>query len=96
MGEPKRRKFLYCMHPNAYEIAGCKRCNGHNVTYSEFVGLMYCYDCKKEYRPDHWGIFDGPIPIGLSALLGISFDRIEIATGRRIKADTDEWENAWP
>jgi len=93
----QKREFVYCQHPReTYEVAGCRHCGGDNVTYSEWAHLMWCYDCKKEYRPEHWGIFDGPMPMYLSHMLGVTFDRIEIATGRLIKEDDPEWKNTWP
>lgn len=92
-----RRRFAYCQHPRqAYEIAGCRYCGGDNVTYSEFADKMYCYDCVQDYIPEHWGIFDGPIPIDLNHMLGIRFDRVELLTGRIIKEGDTEWSKTWP
>ncbi len=97
MHELVKRKFVYWQHPRkVYEISGCSICGGDNVTYSEYVDLMWCYDCKKEYTPEHWGIFDGPIPIGLTHMLGVYFHRIEIEIGIITKEDDPNWKNCWP
>ena len=93
----QKRKFVYWQHPRkVYEIAGCAWCGGDNATYSEYVDWMWCYDCKKEYRPAHWGIFDGPIPINLTHEFGIWFHRKNIKTGELIKEDDPRWKDAWP
>jgi len=93
----RKRKFVYWQKPReVYEIAGCSRCGGNNVTYSEYVDLMWCYDCKKEYKPEHWGIFDGPILLELTHMMGIWFHRRNIKTGELIKEDDPRWKDTWP
>ena len=99
--EPEKRKFIYVMSPVAYEIAGCPKCGKNNITWSEYVKHCWCYDCKIDYVPEHGGIFDGPIPIGLSGIFGISFDRVEIGTDKVTVAFIDnkpnpEWDKCWP
>jgi hypothetical protein len=89
----EKRKFVYWQKPReVYGVAGCRHCGSDNVTYSEYVDLMWCYDCKREYYPEHWGIFDGPIPINLSHMMGIYFHRKEIATGKLIEESKDSLE----
>jgi hypothetical protein len=46
--------------------------------------MIWCYDCKVDTQGDG-GIFDGPIPMGIAGLFGISFDRIHIRTGKILK-----------
>jgi len=87
---PVLRKFVYCQSPNVYEIDGCPRCKGHNITWSEYVDHIWCFDCSIDYVPVYHGIFDGPIPINLTQMLGISLDRVEIATGRVVPWDSEE------
>ena len=70
------------MQPQAYEIS-CDICGGNNIVWSEFEGHIYCYDCKKD-TPGNGGIFDGPIPLEVSKILGISFDRINLKTKKRL------------
>ena len=93
----KKRKFCYVGHPvKMYDIPGCNWCGGINVAYSEFVDFLWCLDCKKEYRPDYWGIFDGPIPMGLVKMMGVSFDRVNLKTGERVSEDDPRWKSTWP
>jgi hypothetical protein len=62
------------MKPANYEIS-CDKCGGTNITWSEFEKLIWCYNCKIDTRGTG-GIFDGPIPVELCKMFGISFDRI--------------------
>ena len=81
----EKRTWCYCMKPTAYEIS-CDLCGGTNIHWSEFEHMIWCYDCEKD-TPGNPGIFDGPIPIKLCEMLGMSFDRIDLTTGERIKFD---------
>lgn len=112
-----KRTHVYIQHPLVYEIAGCPndptldrdglpRLNdyfaSHKVEHSEWEHYLWCYDCEIDFIPDHYGIFDGPIGLGAAKIMGICFDRIEIATGKRvIKPDFDdkeklkEWNETW-
>ncbi len=76
----KKRKWCYIQNPTVYEMS-CDICGGRNVTWSEFEHLIWCFDCKKD-TPGNKGIFDGPIALGLCAIMGIYFDRISIRTGK--------------
>jgi hypothetical protein len=69
----RKRKWIYVMGPTSYEIY-CNKCGGSNITWSEFEKCIWCYDCKVD-TPGTGGIFDGPIPLQVSKMLGISFDR---------------------
>ena len=77
-----KREWCYCQNPVVYDIA-CDLCNGTNITWSEYERLIWCYDCQKD-TPGNGGIFNGPIPINVCKIMGISFDKIEIATGDRL------------
>jgi len=61
------------MHPYEYCIT-CDKCNGTNIEWSEYEHKIWCYDCKID-TDGFPGIFGGPIPMGLTELLGISLDR---------------------
>jgi hypothetical protein len=74
-----------------YGIAPCA-CGNVQTQWSEFVDLLYCDKCQKDFTPEHWGIFDGPIPVETAQLLGICFDRYEIATGRVVKFEAGDAE----
>jgi hypothetical protein len=75
----EKRWWCYTQYPRVYSIAPHK-C-GNNGVWSEFKHHLWCARCKVDFVPKHWGIFDGPIPIGLCGLLGIRFDRYIIETG---------------
>jgi len=79
----KLRTWCYAQKPSSYEIK-CDLCNGDNLDWSEFYGQIWCYDCKKD-TPGTGGIFDGPIPLEVSKMLGVSFDRINLKTGKLLK-----------
>lgn len=79
----KRRKWCYCQKPSVYGIH-CDLCGEGNITWSEYEHLIWCFHCSKD-TPGTGGIFDGPIPLEVSKILGISFDRIEISSGRLLK-----------
>jgi hypothetical protein len=78
----KKRKWIYCQQPSVYEIR-CNLCNGINITWSEFEGHIYCFDCKKDVK-GFSGIFDSPIPLEVAQMFGISFDRIDLKTKERL------------
>ena len=81
------------MPPTAYEIS-CDICSGHNITWSEFTGCIWCYDCQKD-TPGSNSIFDGPIPYEVTKLLGISFDRIDLKTGKRLYMKIKDGKILW-
>jgi len=70
------------MLPQRYDIR-CDLCGGVNLNWSEFEHLIWCYDCKKDTK-GVGGVFDGPIPVRLCLMLGLSFDRIDLQTGERL------------
>ncbi len=77
----KKRTWIYIHKPTVYEIS-CDSCGGNNIEWSEFEGMIWCYDCKID-TPGNDGLFSGPIGLEVCRLLGISFDRIDIKTGKR-------------
>jgi hypothetical protein len=90
----ERRGWVYVMPPAAYEIAPCE-CGNHDTQWSEFKGHLWCGRCEKDFVPEHNGVFDGPIPLHTATLLGMCFDRIDLATGERIPANVrDGGDNA--
>ncbi len=78
----RHRKWIYIQKPQVYGFK-CDLCGGDNIEWSEFEHMIWCYDCEKD-TPGKEGIFDGPIPMGVSRLLGMNFDRIELKTGQRL------------
>jgi len=79
----KKRKWMYIQNPIIYGIR-CNKCNGTNITWSEYEHHIWCYDCQEDL-PGTAGIFDGPIAIKLSKLLGISFKRYYFKSGKIMK-----------
>lgn len=78
----RKRKWIYVQKPQDYCIS-CDLCGGSNIAWSEYEHMIWCYSCQKDTR-GNGGIFDGPIALGLTKLLGINFDRIELKTGERL------------
>lgn len=75
----EKRKWCYVQPPSTYEMAPCV-CGNTDTLSSEYKGHLWCAKCEKDFVPEHAGIFDGPIPVATSAMLGISFDRINLET----------------
>lgn len=82
--KPKKRRWVYAMTPAAYGIAGCP-CGNEDPQWSEFRDHLWCETCRRDFVPAHWGLFDGPIPVGMTGLLGISFARVSLRTRRIIR-----------
>jgi hypothetical protein len=80
--ELKKREWCWIMKPQSYEIT-CDLCGGSNLEWSEFEHMVWCYDCQKDTLGEG-GLFNGPIPLHLCFELGFSFDRIDIAIGKRL------------
>lgn len=74
------RKWVYTQYPEVYEMAGCPTCRNYHTEWSEYEKHLWCAKCKIDFIPEHCGIFDGPIPIGVCRLLGIKFNRINLET----------------
>lgn len=87
------RTSCYCMKPTVYEIS-CDICGGNNLAWSEFEHLVWCRDCRKD-TPGNGGIFNGPIPLNLCKMMGISFDKIEIPSGDRLYEHNDGQSIYW-
>lgn len=73
----EKRTWVYAGTPASYGIAGCP-CGNNDCQYSEYVDHLWCEKCKKDFVPEHWGLFDGPIALEACEILGISFDRIDL------------------
>jgi len=71
-----KRKWYYVQKPQEYDIT-CDRCGGRNLDWSEYASKIWCYDCEIDTKGTG-GVFDGPIPIGVAAVLGMSFDRYDM------------------
>jgi hypothetical protein len=88
-----KRETCYCQKPTIYEIS-CDLCGGVNITWSEYEHMIWCYDCQKD-TPGNAGIFDGPIPLQICNMVGISFDKIEISTGDMLYMHIQDGKIYW-
>jgi hypothetical protein len=76
-----KRTWYYTQPPSVYQIAPCS-CGNEKTQWSEFAGHLWCAQCKKDFKPAHNGVFDGPISTGVAKLFGVIFDRVDIKTGK--------------
>ena len=88
----KRRKWVFIMPPVSYGIS-CNLCNGE-VQWSEYERLVWCWRCLKDV-PGNPGLFDGPIPLKACEILGISLDKIDLKTGKRLYMKIKELDVVW-
>jgi len=79
------REWCYCQNPVVYDVY-CDLCGSGDITWSEYEGRIWCYECSKDTKGT-LGIFGSPIPMGLCAELGISFDRIRLSDGKILKQE---------
>jgi len=75
------RERVFIMEPVRYGVR-CDLCGGTNITWSEYEHLIWCYNCEKD-TAGIGGIFDGPIPLKATELLGLSLDKVDLKTGER-------------
>jgi hypothetical protein len=78
-----KRDWCYCQKPAVYEVS-CDLCGGDNTTWSEYQGRIWCFDCVRDTRGTG-GVFGGPIPLAACELMGLSFDRIRLSDGKRLR-----------
>jgi len=88
----KRRERVFIMSPTDYEIS-CNLCDG-SVEWSEYEHFVWCWRCLKDV-PGNPGLFCGPISIELCKLLGISLDKIDLKTGKRLYIKVKEENVVW-
>lgn len=79
MAELEKRTWHYLQPPATYGMAPCS-CGNDDTQWSEFAKHLWCAKCEKDFIPEHAGIFDGPIPVATSMMLGICFDRFNMET----------------
>lgn len=79
MTELEKRTWHYIQPPSQYGIPGCA-CGNCNTQWSEFKDRLWCDKCEIDFQPEHWGVFDGPIPVATSMMLGMCFDRFNLET----------------
>ena len=79
MKEKRKREWAYIQKPQEYGIE-CDICGGTNLQWSEYAKHIWCYDCEKDTKGT-MGVFDGPILRQACEMMGMSFDRVTLATG---------------
>lgn len=91
----EKRTWHYCLEPVHFDMY-CDKCEGTNITWSEYVHQIWCYDCEIDTE-GFKGIFDGPIPAYCAELMGISFDRVDIETGKieKLNIENDTTKLQW-
>lgn len=77
--EKVQREWCYIQAPHVFELPGCS-CGNENIQWSEYQGHLWCDKCQLDFMPEHNGIFDNPIGIGMAKMLGITFTRINLKT----------------
>lgn len=81
-----RREWHYLQPPASFGVAGCA-CGNQDTQWSEFQEHCWCERCQIDFKPEHAGIFDGPVPMQLTYALGMRFDRILLPSGRLDRYD---------
>ncbi len=91
----ERRTWHYIQSPAHFEVAACS-CGNADTQWSEFRHHVWCDPCQKDFVPEHNGVFDGPIPIGVATMLGLNFDRFNMETGKveRLNHESAQYEDA--
>lgn len=84
----EKRRWCYLQQPVAFEVASCE-CGNSETQWSEFEKHLWCSRCEKDFIPAHYGILDGPIPVGAATLMGISFDRLNLETQKVERFDVN-------
>ena len=84
----EKREWVYVMDPSSYEVAPCS-CGNTETKWSEYKDHIWCDKCQKDFIPEHFGLFDGPIAIEVCRLLGISFDRVDLKTDTILRFDNN-------
>lgn len=74
-----KRTEVYVLCPREYEMGPCL-CGNPDPEWSEFKRHLWCPVCQIDFIPEQIGVFDGPIPINASHLLGLCFATINIET----------------
>jgi hypothetical protein len=79
--ELEKRTWHFIQQPSSFDVSPCA-CGNANTQWSEYQKHVWCEKCEIDFIPEHAGIFDGPIPTKLAAMLGIRFDRVNMITGK--------------
>jgi hypothetical protein len=81
MPEPLvKRTDVYVQRPAYFGVSGCS-CGNDDPNWSEFMGHLWCARCEKDFKPEDGGVFDGPIGVNASRMLGLDFRKRNLETG---------------
>lgn len=80
---PQKRRWCYAQPPHIYEVAPCS-CGNNRCQWSEWRHMLWCEVCRKDFVPEHNGIFDGPIPMYAANMMGIYFHRLDLRRRGRV------------
>lgn len=64
MTDLPKRTWYYLQPPKKFDVAPCE-CGNIDTDWSEYKDHLWCEVCKKDFIPEHRGIFDGPIIVGV-------------------------------
>jgi hypothetical protein len=76
----RKREWHYLLPPAAFELR-CNICSGGRVWWSEYEHMIFCFDCQLDVDGTE-SLFDGPILLKTSYLLGLNFDRYNLTTNQ--------------
>lgn len=89
----EKRTWHYILPPPRFEIV-CPRCQGINITWSEYKRHIWCYDCDDDLHLKTNKLFDGPVPIYTSIhVFGLNFDIYDMESGeiKFLNPETGQW-----
>ncbi len=86
----EKRTWHYLQQPVDFEMAPCA-CGNHATQWSEFARHLWCDKCELDFIPEHNGIFDGPIAANVAHMLGVRFDRFNMATQQVERFNLDKF-----
>lgn len=73
MSQNVKRTWYYVQNPKEHGIE-CPTCFGTILAWSEYDKHVWCYRCEKDFS-NYVSVLDGPFPVAVGSLLGISVDR---------------------
>jgi hypothetical protein len=91
-----KRIWHYVQNPATYEVT-CPKCGGNNIEWSEWAEHLWCYSCQKDFKitVKSMGVFSGPIPMEVSGLLGMCFDRWDMEKKKFIVWDEENKKDVY-
>lgn len=88
MNSLTKRTFSYLQQPAVYCISACN-CGNTDVQWSEYEKHIWCSKCEIDFIPESNGIFDGPILLNVTQMLGINFTKLNLISNKVSILDSD-------